>query len=52
MNPLLLILGWRLYEATIVINGVEKDVRVLKPGALVPGPSSAQTIQDFYILKG
>ncbi len=52
MNPLLLILGWRLYEATIVINGVEKDVRVLKPGALVPGLNSAQTIQEFYILKG
>ena len=28
MNPLLLIFGWKLYEATIVINGVEKDVRV------------------------
>lgn len=52
MNPLLLILGWRLYEATIVINGVEKDVRVLKQGPLSPGPTTAQTIQDFYILKG
>jgi hypothetical protein len=52
MNPLLLILGWRLYEATIVINGEEKEVRVLKPGALAPGSTAAQTIQDFYILKG
>ncbi len=52
MNPLLLILGWRLYEATIVINGVEKDVRVLKIGPLTPGSTSAQTIQDFYVIKG
>jgi hypothetical protein len=52
MNPLLLILGWRLYEATLVINGIEKDVRILKQGALHPGAASAQTIQDFYIIKG
>ncbi|MBU2827008.1 hypothetical protein [Acidithiobacillus ferriphilus] len=50
MNPLLLILGWRLYEATIVINGVEKDVRALKRGILTPGTATAQTIQDFYII--
>lgn len=52
MNPLLLILGWRLYEATIVISGVEKDIRVLKAGQLNPGPTSAQTIQEFYVIKG
>lgn len=52
MNPLLLILGWRLYEATILINGVEKDVRILKAGPLSPGLAAAQTIQDFYIIKG
>ncbi|WP_238534594.1 hypothetical protein [Alishewanella aestuarii] len=52
MNPLLLILGWRLYEATIQINNVEKDVRVLKAGMLSPGTSTAQTIQEFYIIKG
>lgn len=52
MNPLLLILGWKLYEVTLTINGVEKDVRVLKQDALNPGSLSAQTIQDFYIIKG
>lgn len=52
MNPLLLILGWRLYEATIAINGVEKDVRMLKPGAIQSGLASAQTVQDFYVIKG
>lgn len=52
MNPLLLIFGWRLYEATIVINNVEKDVRVLKHGNQSSGAAQAQTIQDFYIIKG
>lgn len=51
MNPLLLIFGWRLYEATILINNIERDVRVLKQGPLQAGPQRAQTIQDFYILK-
>lgn len=50
MNPLLLIFGWKLYEATIVINNVEKDVRVLKHGTLDLGTHMAQTVQDFYIL--
>lgn len=51
MNPLLLIFGWKLYEATIVINNVEKEVRVLKHGTLGLGPHMAQTVQDFYILR-
>jgi len=51
MNPLLLIFGWKLYEATIVINGVEKDVRVLKYGSLELGEQMGQTVQDFYILR-
>jgi hypothetical protein len=51
MNPLLLMFGWRLYEATIVINGVTREVRVLKQGLLVPGKQKAQTIQDFYIVR-
>lgn len=51
MNPLLLVFGWKLYEATIVINNIEKDVRVLKQGPLQTGIQKAQTIQDFYILR-
>lgn len=51
MNPLLLIFGWKLYDATIVINGVEKDVRVLKRGNLALGEQMGQTVQDFYILR-
>ncbi|MGN7876659.1 hypothetical protein ACTJKJ_24140 [Roseateles sp. 22389] len=52
MNPLLLIFGWRLYEVTIVINGLERDVRVLGSGLISNGLVSAQTIQDFYVFKG
>jgi hypothetical protein len=51
MNPLLLIFGWKLYEATIVINKVEREVRVMKHGTLHLGTYSAQTVQDFYILR-
>lgn len=49
MNPLLIVFGWRLHEATIVINGVEREVRVLKKGPLITGAQRAETIQDFYV---
>lgn len=51
MNPLLLMFGWRLYEATITISGATRQVRVLKQGIMAPGPYKAQTIQDFYIAR-
>jgi hypothetical protein len=51
MNPILLMFGWKLYEAKIQINGQERDVRVLKKGTLVPGNYRFQSIQDFYISK-
>lgn len=51
MNPLLLMFGWKIYDAKIKINTTEKEVRVLKVGQLEVGPQKAQTIQDFYITK-
>jgi hypothetical protein len=51
MNPLLLMFGWKMYEAKIQINGHERDVRVLKKGILTPGNYKFQSIQDFYISK-
>jgi hypothetical protein len=51
MNPLLLMFGWRLFEAKISINGNSREVRILKKGLLVPGPQKAQTVQDFYITR-
>ena len=51
MNPLLIVFNWRLYEAEITINGVNRLVRVLKRGSLHPGTQQAQTIQDLYIAR-
>ncbi|WP_223250896.1 hypothetical protein [Rhodanobacter denitrificans] len=50
MNPLLIIFGWRIYEAKMVI-GQNKEVRitrVLKQGKLLPGKQRAEEVQDFY----
>lgn len=52
MNPILLMFGWKLYEAKIQINGKERDVRVLKKGGLTPDNYKFQSIQDFYIARG
>ncbi|KPZ58834.1 hypothetical protein AN391_01516 [Pseudoalteromonas sp. P1-13-1a] len=51
MNPLLLMFGWKLYEAKIEINGQARDVRVLKKGTLPPGSYKFQSVQDFYISR-
>lgn len=51
MNPLLLMFGWRLFEATITIAGHTREVRVLKKELLAPGSYKAQTVQDFYICE-
>lgn len=52
MNPLLLIFGWKLYEATINIGNDEQEVRLLMHGKLLVQNYSAQKIQDFYVIKG
>ena len=51
LNPLLLMFGWKLYEAKIHVNNEIRDVRMLKKGALLPGDYRVQTIQDFYIAR-
>ncbi|MGI4846300.1 MAG: hypothetical protein ACRYF7_23660 [Janthinobacterium lividum] len=51
MNPLLLMFGWKLYEADITFNGSNRSVRILKRGHLSVGPQKAQTIQDFYVTR-
>jgi len=51
MNPLLLMFGWKLYEAKIHINNETRDVRMLKKAVLLPGNYRVQTIQDFYIAR-
>lgn len=51
MNPLLLIFGWKLYEATVDIGKDEQEVRVLMHGKLRLQNYPAQKIQDFYVIK-
>ncbi|HHG4479387.1 hypothetical protein L0024_03455 [Pseudomonas aeruginosa] len=51
MNPLLIIFGWKLYEASVTINGKSREVRVLKRDLLLPGDQVAQKVQEFYICK-
>lgn len=51
LNPLLLMFGWKLYEANVRINNEDRDIRVLKKGTLFPGTYKAQTIQEFYVAK-
>ena len=51
MNPLLLMFGWKLYETTVLINGVTRHIQILKHGSINLGPLYVQTIQDFYIAR-
>lgn len=49
MNPLLLMFGWKIYEAKVDFNGQERDVRFLIKGDLSPGEYRIQKVQEFYI---
>lgn len=52
MNPLLILFGWKIYEAKIKVgqNGEERTVRVLKQGKLLSGPQCYEEVQDFYFM--
>ena len=52
MNPILLILGWNLYEAEAEINGEKRVIKLLSSGNLIPGEYLCQGIQGSYITKG
>lgn len=51
MNPLLLMFGWKLYDAEIEIDNERRDVRILAKGNLITGEIKVQKIQDFYIAR-
>lgn len=51
MNPLLLMFGWKLYDAEIEIDNERRDVRILAKGNLITGELKVQKIQDFYIAR-
>ena len=52
MNPLLIVLGWKLYEVKVALGqaGAIRMVRVLKRGPLVPSIQMAEEIQDVYLM--
>ncbi|MCS4511442.1 hypothetical protein [Xylophilus ampelinus] len=52
MNPILLIFGWNLYEAKIMINKHERIVKILSKNILIPGIYCCGDIQGNYITNG
>lgn len=51
MNPLLLILGWKVYELEILINNERRVVKALSKGSVQLSNYSAQKVQGFYIIR-
>ncbi|MBE8716535.1 hypothetical protein C4F51_04955 [Cellvibrio sp. KB43] len=52
LNPILLVFGWNLYEAKVLVNGHPRTVRVLSKSRLIPGEYHCEMIQENYITKG
>lgn len=52
MNPILLILGWNLYEVKAEINGHDRIIKLLTKTNPVPGKYLCQEIQGNYICDG
>ncbi len=52
MNPILLILGWNLYEAEAEINGHKRTVKLLCRNDPTPGKYLCQEVQGSYISTG
>lgn len=52
MNPILLVLGWGLYEAKIRVNGHERIVKLLSKQCPTPGMYKCQEVQGSYITDG
>ena len=52
MNPILLILGWDLYEAEVDIGNHKRVIKLLSKKSPVPGVYLCQQVQGNYISKG
>lgn len=52
MNPILLVLGWNLYEVKIKVNGHDRVGKLLSKQCLVPGSYNCQDVQGSYITDG
>ncbi|WP_410499638.1 hypothetical protein [Chitinibacter sp. S2-10] len=52
MNPLLLVLGWSLYEAEVITSGKTRTVRILSRIKLSANEEFASDkVQDFYLIN-
>ena len=49
MNPILLVMGWNLYEARVEISGRQRIIRVLSKGPLTPGLCRCHEVHGCYI---
>jgi hypothetical protein len=49
MNPILLVLGWSLYEAEALINGHQRTIKLLSKIVPTPGRYCCQRVQGIYI---
>lgn len=52
MNPILLILGWNLYETEAEVNGHKRVVKLLSRNDPTPGKYLCQEVQGSYICTG
>lgn len=52
MNPILLVMGWNLYEARASMNGHERVIKILSKTSLTPGAYHCQEVQGNYISMG
>lgn len=50
MNPMLLVMGWNLFEASVIINNKhQRVVRLLGRGSMSPGAYRCEKVQGSYI---
>lgn len=52
MNPILLVMGWNLYEAKVSINHHERIIKLLSMESPTPGTYFCQEVQGSYISMG
>ena len=53
MNPLLLAIGWQLYEIRADIEGNKRNLRVLSRSTVVPRQTlKSCLVQGIYVLHG
>lgn len=52
MNPILLVFGWNLYEARVLVNGRSRIAKILARSKLPPAVYFCEEVQGNYITVG